>query len=105
MIVGGECDSWDLEVRGGFLGGARLLCAVEEHGAGCQTVRYRLWPHVSCVSLVLGVALGLLAVAAGFDGAWQAAAGLGGSAILLVYRVLVESATSISALLAAAEER
>ena len=41
---GGDWDRWDLQVRGGLLGGAGLRMAVEEHGAGQQLVRVRSWP-------------------------------------------------------------
>jgi hypothetical protein len=41
---GGEYDRWDLEVRGGLLGGARLIAVAEEHQGGAQMVRFRLWP-------------------------------------------------------------
>jgi hypothetical protein len=59
---GGHFDSWDLEVRAGPLGRARLKTAVEEHGDGRQLVRYRLrahWPPV-----VAALVLALVAVAA-----------------------------------------
>jgi len=41
---GGDFDSWDLEVRGGLFGSARLLHVIEEHGGGRQLVRFRVWP-------------------------------------------------------------
>ncbi len=41
---GGDFDRWDLEVRGGLLGSARMLHAVEEHGSGRQMARFRVWP-------------------------------------------------------------
>jgi O-antigen biosynthesis protein len=42
---GGEYDRWDLEVRGGLLGAARLIAVVEEHQKGTQLVRFRVWPR------------------------------------------------------------
>src|SRR5207249_1407804 len=46
-VLRGERDArWDLEVRGGFLGAARLLMGVEEHAGGKQLVRLRWWPVV-----------------------------------------------------------
>jgi hypothetical protein len=49
MIVtrGGDTDRWDIQVRVGPLGSARLRIAVEEHGQGRQLVRYRVWPRWS----------------------------------------------------------
>lgn len=69
---GGDYDRWDLEVRGGLLGRARLLLAIEEHGAGRQQVLVRIWPSFSKWALGAvgaGVSLGSLALA---DGAWAA---------------------------------
>src|SRR5262249_8465361 len=48
---GSEWERWDLEVRGGLLGGARLLTAVEDHGQGRQLMRVRLWPRYSLVAV------------------------------------------------------
>lgn len=61
---GGDYDNWDLEVRGGLFGSARLLHAIEEHGGGRQLVRYRVWPRWATGSLLLGGGLGLAAIAA-----------------------------------------
>jgi O-antigen biosynthesis protein len=44
---GGEFDAWDLEVRGGILGSARILTTVEEHGGGRQLFRFRVTPKIS----------------------------------------------------------
>jgi O-antigen biosynthesis protein len=55
---GGEFDRWDLEVIGGALAGARLLMAIEDHGAGTQYVRTRCWPRVRPVGVGLLVCLG-----------------------------------------------
>src|SRR5439155_26209124 len=38
VLRGGEHDRWDLEVRCGFVGAARLPMAVQDHGVG-QVVR------------------------------------------------------------------
>jgi hypothetical protein len=45
VLRGGDYDRWDLEVRGGALGGARVRMTIEEHGAGKQMARYRVWPR------------------------------------------------------------
>jgi hypothetical protein len=50
VMRGGDFDHWDLELRGGLLGCARVLMAVEEHGGGNQLVRFRAWPKCSTAS-------------------------------------------------------
>jgi GT2 family glycosyltransferase len=87
---GGVFDRHDLAMRGGVLGGARLLLAVEEHGGGCQLLRLRLGPQPSPVALGLTACAGALAVAAGFAGAWVASLALGGFAAGVGWRILVE---------------
>jgi hypothetical protein len=52
---GGDFDEWDLQIRGGLLGSARLLMTVEEHGQGRQLVRMRLWPQYARPGLALAV--------------------------------------------------
>jgi hypothetical protein len=50
---GGDWDRWDLQVRGGLIGRARLRTTVEEHGQGRQLVRIRIWPSVAPVGVIL----------------------------------------------------
>jgi GT2 family glycosyltransferase len=45
VLQGSAFSRWDLEVRGGMFGAARLLMAVEDHGGGTQYVRCRVWPR------------------------------------------------------------
>jgi GT2 family glycosyltransferase len=85
---GGECDAWDLEIQGGFWGGARLLMAVEEHGAGTQYVRCRVRPKCSAGGLILSLMLALLSAGAGLDGAWPICLLLGGGALVSVYQII-----------------
>jgi GT2 family glycosyltransferase len=70
---GGDWDTWDLEVVGGALGVARLIVAVEDHGAGAQLQRYRWWPSVPSTGVALTLASATLAVAAALDGVPAAA--------------------------------
>jgi GT2 family glycosyltransferase len=97
VIRGGDYDRWDLEVRGGPLGSARLLLAVEEHGGGRQLARFRLWPRVSRAGAVVVILVGALFAASALSGAWAASALLGGAALLLALRELQECATGIAA--------
>jgi glycosyltransferase involved in cell wall biosynthesis len=61
---GGDWDSWDVQVRGGMLGAARLRLAIEEHGAGRQLVRIRSWPYAHAPVMVIGALATLVAVLA-----------------------------------------
>ncbi len=101
VMSGGEYDRWDLEVRGGPLGSARLLAAVEEHGGGRQLARFRLWPKLSRVGAGSILFVGALFGAAAASGAWAAAAVLGGAAVLLALRELQECATGMASALEA----
>lgn len=64
---GDDFDSWDLEVVGGMFGSARLLMAIEDHGAGTQFVRSQTWPRCRTGALILAVLSGLLALSAIFS--------------------------------------
>jgi hypothetical protein len=77
VIRGGNFDRWDLELRGGLLGRARILTAVEEHGHGSQLVRFRLRPLPARGALFCSALLAVVAIEAGFDGAPHVAAVLG----------------------------
>jgi hypothetical protein len=70
---GDNFDSWDLEVRSGFLGSARLLHAIEEHGGGKQLVRFRIWPRWSWLAMALIVCLVSAGVVAAAKDAYIAA--------------------------------
>src|SRR5438309_8436401 len=95
VLRGGELDRWDLEVRCGFLGAARLLMGVEDHGGG-QFVRLRLWPDVPAWVPVFTVGFAALALGAFYDHAWPAAAVLGLIALLLALRTLQQCTTAMA---------
>jgi hypothetical protein len=68
--AGGDWDRWDLQVRGGLFGAARLRIGIEEHGGGRQLIRVRSWPCAPPISLlftILTATLALLAVFADGD--------------------------------------
>jgi len=97
VASGGDYDHWDLEIRGGLFGGARLRLAVEEHGEGKQFVRFRISPKWGARSLQLVGAFGLLAVLAAGDKVWLAATVLGAVALSVTLRTLYEVAVSVAA--------
>jgi GT2 family glycosyltransferase len=65
---GGEFDRWDLQVRTGLFGRARLLMGIEDHGAGKQLIRFRIWPSCSRCGMALGAVLTVLGILAALDG-------------------------------------
>ncbi len=79
---GGDFDPWDLEIRGGLLGGVRARLGLEDHGAGKQLLLFRARPVCSRVVLAIGILIAALGVAAELDKAWAAAALLGLLALL-----------------------
>ena len=97
-LIGGDFDDWELEVRGGLLGSARLRAGVEELGGGCQMVRFQTSPRFSKIGLALvAVLLGLAALAFREDGVVGSLI-LGVSGVLLLGRVLLESGVAVAAL-------
>jgi O-antigen biosynthesis protein len=74
---GGDFDDWDLEIRGGLLGGMHTRLAVEEHGAGKQLLRLGVWPTFSATGVGIACMFAALAVAAATEQGWVAAALLG----------------------------
>jgi GT2 family glycosyltransferase len=90
VVRGDSHVRWDLELRAGCFGAARLLMAVEEHPGAHQLVRLRWWPIVTAVGPVLMVACVALAFDAALDHAWVATAILGFAALLVGGRTLVE---------------
>lgn len=89
LIRGGDFDRWDLDLRGGLFGRARILTGVEEHGSGRQLVRFRAWPWPTRVALFSALILTSLAIAAALGAAPHAAAVLG------LFLVVVVSATAL----------
>jgi GT2 family glycosyltransferase len=92
---GGDFDHWDFHIRGGLFTAALLRLAVEEHGAGKQLLRWRVWPRVSTGLLIASAVLAALALGAAKDHARVAAAGLGGCAVLVLLRAAVECARAM----------
>jgi len=100
-LRGGNFDPWDLEVRGGLLGSARMFIAVEYHGDGRQLLRVRSWPRCSLAAAALTLVFAGLSLGAGHDGYWEACAALGGITLLLALRVVNECAAATAAFLGA----
>lgn len=90
VVSGGDWDRWDLQVRGGAIGVARLRLGIEEHGSGCQVVRVRVWPHVPGAGLLAGALVAALAAGSAMTDAWTAAMGLGSLVLVVVARLIFE---------------
>jgi len=88
---GGEFDPWDLEVRGGALGGSRLLLAVEEHAPGKQLLRFRIRPVYAKSAAALGAGFVLMSIAALVSGAWVAGVTAAAIAALAVARAFSDT--------------
>jgi O-antigen biosynthesis protein len=98
MVIGGDFDRWEVEVRGGMLAAARLRMVTEEHGAGRQLLRFRLWPRFSWES-IFGIAVFTgLALGAALDQYWIAYDVLALIAVFLVGRTVFEAASAMAAL-------
>jgi len=95
---GGTWDRWDLEVRCGRLGAARLRAGFEEHGSGRQLARLRTWAKPSRVAVGGATALALLSGFAAADGATVAAVTLAAGAAALAARCLHSCAAAVGAL-------
>jgi hypothetical protein len=102
---GGDFDRWDLEVRGGLFGCARILMGIEEHGAGKQLVRFRTWPKFWPHAIATDLFFALLAIGAAMDQAWVAFVVLSLIVGLFSFRMLQESAAAQAAILYTLEGR
>jgi O-antigen biosynthesis protein len=80
---GGPFDRWDLELRVGLLGAAKIRTAVEEHGDGRQLLRARIWPSALAGGAAAVLLLALLSLYAVLDGhPWVATTIAAGLALL-----------------------
>jgi len=98
VMPGGDFDAWDLQVQGGLLGRARLLLAIEEHGAGRQLLRFRIFHRPTLQVKLLAMTLALLSLAAALDAAWIASGVLSCLALALAARSHYESGLAATAL-------
>jgi O-antigen biosynthesis protein len=94
VFAGGSWDRWDLHLRGGLIGAARLRMGVEEHGGGRQMVRIEVTPYVSTAVTAIVAAVVVAAVAATVVGAWQSALLLAAVLVAATARVAWEAAVA-----------
>jgi hypothetical protein len=91
VFAGGSWDPWDLHLRGGLLGAARLRMGVEEHGGGRQLVRIEVRSHLSALALAIVVTLVAATLVSGLMAAWVSALLLGAVSIAAAARLAWES--------------
>src|SRR5262249_8889752 len=94
-FAGGGYDDWDLEIQGGMLAAARTRLAIEEHGAGRQMLRFKIWPRCSASGFSMLVLISCICVAAGYDQSWTAATLLFAIGLTLGGRMLYECALAM----------
>jgi glycosyltransferase involved in cell wall biosynthesis len=87
---GGDWDRWDLQIRGGLLGVARVRIGIEEHGSGKQLVRVRAWPYAPRAGVLLGIALAALAILGWIDDREAAGGLLGLVSFAILARLMYE---------------
>lgn len=95
---GSGFDRWDLEVRGGLFGAARLLMTIEEHGSGKQLLRFRSWPQPAPLTQALVILFGSLSFMAVLHLAWPAIILLSLIAVLCMLRGQRDCAAAQAAL-------
>jgi hypothetical protein len=95
VTAGGDYDCWDLEIRGGLFGSARLLMATEEHGGGREMVRFRVWPKWSWFVVLPAILFAGISIGSATDGAWLVSALSAILVVLILARALSETGTVI----------
>jgi hypothetical protein len=98
---GSGFDRWDLEVRGGIFGAARLRSAIEEHGGGRQLVRFRVWPRASHFAQVAVMTAFGACLWAAVDGDPVVLALVGSALLAIVLRIAWETSGALATLLPA----
>jgi O-antigen biosynthesis protein len=96
VLTGGDYDGWDLEVRGGSLGGTRVRMVIEEHGASKQLIRFRIWPRTTVPAVVIPAVFVLLALQARMSGALIVSGILSILAIAMAIRSVWESLSTLA---------
>jgi hypothetical protein len=97
VTTGGNYELWDLEVRGGLIGSARLVMGAEEHGAGRQMMRFRIRPGWSSLSLLLVGLFAFISAGSALDGAWLPSAVSAFLGVSILMRGVFETGVAIGA--------
>jgi hypothetical protein len=90
VMRGGDFDGWDLQLRGGLLGGVQLRLMAEDLEYGCQLLRFRVTPRFGRFALILMAAFSLLGAFARFGREPTLAATFGMIALLVTLTAVRE---------------
>jgi hypothetical protein len=104
VLRGGAFERWDLHLRIGWLGGARLRMAVEEHGEGRQLLRFRVWPRWPAATALTALVLLALCALSLAGGSVGPAALTGVAVVAVVGRGLVQASAGLGVGLRTAEQ-
>jgi GT2 family glycosyltransferase len=96
---GREFDRWDLEVRVGFFGGAKLWALAEDHGSGKQLVRVRIEPTCKIAGWLILAGLVINALIAYFDELWIPTAAMTALALGCGFETMREVGAAVGAFL------
>jgi len=96
VLIGGDHDAWDLEIRGGILGAARVLMGVEDHAGGKQLLRLRWWPVVPARGPLVALAFAALAVTSAYGHVWEVAVPLAVGAVLPLLSVIGQALAAMT---------
>ena len=96
---GREFDRWDLEVRVGFFGGAKLWALAEDHGAGKQLIRVRIRPTCKFAGWIIFAGLTINALISYFDQLWIPTVVMAAVATLCAIETMREVGTAVAAFL------
>ena len=103
VFRGGNYDHWDLQVRSGMFGSARISLVSEEHGSGKQQIRIRWFPVFSSFwSKTALFLLGLSAIST-LQNAWPASAIFTAGALIIVGRMLRQCSCAMAGVKRAVE--
>ena len=87
---GGDFDTWDFQIRGGFAGVVRLTLAIEEHGAGKQMLLFRLQPRVTPLAKAALILVSLISAFAFIDGSVRLGVVLAVGVLAVLYRMITD---------------
>jgi GT2 family glycosyltransferase len=98
VCAGRDYEDWDLHVRGGRLGGARLLTAFEDVGYGKQYLRFLGWPKPSKLASIAALLCATVAASGGVAGIPIIPPVFAGVATLLVAATAAECSAAVARL-------